>query len=203
MLGYLRIVAHSLCAMPLLWLVYLLITGDESQLGADPIKEIQHVLGFTAMSILLILFLLGIVFHLLKQPHLQILRRALGLWAWSYVILHIAAYFFLELGRDLDLFLQEITHRHYLIMGILSFFILTAMAISSLPALKQRMGKCWFYVQKLGYYALLFGAIHYYWSVKHVTFASTLYLAVAIFILIWEGFITFFKQKGKKTPSST
>ncbi|HDR1020875.1 TPA: sulfoxide reductase heme-binding subunit YedZ, partial [Pasteurella multocida] len=67
MLKTLRVVTHSLSALPALWLAYVLLSGDETQLGADPIKEIQHFLGFTAITILLIIFVLGIVFNLLKQ----------------------------------------------------------------------------------------------------------------------------------------
>lgn len=195
MLKTLRVVAHSLSALPALWLAYVLLSGDETQLGADPIKEIQHFLGFTAITILLIIFVLGIVFNLLKQFQLQILRRALGLWVWFYAILHIASYFLLELGGDIRLFLQELISRHYLIIGLGSFLILTLMSVSSLPAVKNVMGKSWRYVHKLGYVALLFGAIHYYWSVKNLTLASIVYLSLTAIIILWELYFSFCHKK--------
>ncbi|SUC09939.1 sulfoxide reductase heme-binding subunit YedZ [Pasteurella canis] len=191
MLKLLRIVIHLSCAIPFIWLHIILFTGNESQLGADPVKEMQHFLGFTAMTILLLLFVLGIVFRLLKQPQLQVLRRTLGLWAWFYVILHIYAYFSLELGNDVHLFLQELISRGYLIVGGFSFLILTLMSVSSLSYLKNKMGKWWFYLHKLGYYALLLGAIHYYWSVKNLTFSSMLYLILSILIVFWELYVLF------------
>ncbi|EEX49914.1 protein-methionine-sulfoxide reductase heme-binding subunit MsrQ [Pasteurella dagmatis] len=197
MLKMLRVVAHSLSALPALWLACVLLTGDETQLGADPIKEIQHFLGFTAITILLIVFVLGIIFNLLKQFQLQILRRALGLWGWFYAILHIASYFLLELGGDLSLFLQELVSRQYLIIGLGSFLILTLMSVSSLPAVKNVMGKSWRYVHKLGYFALLFGAIHYYWSVKNITLASIVYLSLTAIIVIWELYFSFIHKKPR------
>lgn len=42
MLSLFRIVIHAGCLSPLAWLAWVLFSGDESQLGADPIKEIQH-----------------------------------------------------------------------------------------------------------------------------------------------------------------
>ncbi|MGC7589885.1 protein-methionine-sulfoxide reductase heme-binding subunit MsrQ [Bisgaard Taxon 46] len=197
MLKTLRVVAHSLSALPALWLAYVLLSGDETRLGADPIKEIQHFLGFTAITILLVVFVLGIVFNLLKQFQLQILRRALGLWVWFYAILHIASYFLLELGGDISLFLQEIILRHYLIVGLCAFLILTLMSVSSLPAVKNAMGKSWGYVHKLGYFALLFGAIHYYWSVKNITLASIVYLSLTVIIVLWELYFSFIHKKPR------
>lgn len=197
MLKTLRVVAHGLSALPALWLAYVLLSGDETRLGADPIKEIQHFLGFTAITILLVVFVLGIVFNLLKQFQLQILRRALGLWVWFYAILHIASYFLLELGGDISLFLQEIILRHYLVIGLCAFLILTLMSVSSLPAVKNAMGKSWGYVHKLGYFALLFGAIHYYWSVKNITLASIVYLSLTVIIVLWELYFSFIHKKPR------
>ena len=63
MLLFIRLLIHVLCVLPLLWLCLVLYSGDES-LGADPIKEIQHFLGFTAISILIALFVLRTIIYL-------------------------------------------------------------------------------------------------------------------------------------------
>lgn len=186
MLNIYRLFIHSLCAAPLIWLAWVLSSGDASQLGADPIKELIHFLGFSAISILITMFILGIVLFLLKQPQLQILRRPLGLWSWIYVSLHICTYLVLELGLEFSLFFNELLQRNYLIIGVFSFFILSLMALSSLPKLKQIMGKYWHYLHKFGYLALLLGAIHYYWAVKNITLGSVLYLSLSIFVMVWE-----------------
>ncbi|MFK3558853.1 protein-methionine-sulfoxide reductase heme-binding subunit MsrQ [Pasteurella multocida] len=203
MLSLFRIIIHVCCLGPLAWLAWVLLSGDESQLGADPIKEIQHFLGFSALTILLVMFVLGKVFYLLKQPQLQVLRRALGLWAWFYVVLHVYAYLALELGYDFSLFVQELLNRGYLIIGAIAFLILTLMALSSWSYLKLKMGKWWFYLHQLGYYALLLGAIHYVWSVKNVTFSSMLYLILSIMILCDALYGLFIKRKGRSTSAHT
>lgn len=186
MLKGLRALIHLGCMIPGFWLLYVVTSGDSSALGADPIKEIQHFLGFTAISILLIVFVLGIALFLLKRPQFQILRRPLGIWAWVYATLHIFSYFLLELGGEVRLFLHELVTRQYLIVGFLSFVILFLMTMSSLPFVKQRMGKYWRYLHKLGYLALLLGSVHYYLSLKNIDFSSILYIAIALFIVGWE-----------------
>ncbi|MGC6406558.1 protein-methionine-sulfoxide reductase heme-binding subunit MsrQ [Bisgaard Taxon 45] len=197
MLSLLRILIHVGCFSPFVWLAVVVLSGDETQLGADPIKEIQHFLGFTAITILLLMFILGRVFRLINQPQLQVLRRALGLWAWGYAVLHVCAYFALELGYDLSLFTQELLNRSYLIMGVIALLILNLMAISSLPYLKRKMGKWWFYLHQLGYYALLLGAIHYVWSVKNVTFSSILYLLLSVMIVCGALYELLRKRHGR------
>lgn len=196
MLSIYRLFIHSFCAMPLIWLAWMLNTGDVSQLGADPIKEMIHFFGFSAISILIVMFILGIALFLLKQPQLQILRRPLGLWSWIYVSLHICTYLALELGLSFSLFLNELLQRSYLIIGAFAFLILSLMALSSLPKLKQIMGKYWHYLHKFGYLSLFLGAIHYYWAVKNITLGSVAYLLLAILIVAWE-ITRLFKQRKK------
>lgn len=186
MLVLCRAIIHSLCALPFAWLVWELAVGEANQLGADPVKEMIHFLGFSAVSILLSLFVLGILFFVLKRPHLQILRRPLGIWAWFYVLLHIMAYLLLELGLDLSLFLRELSLRGYLLLGLVAFGILTLMALSSLPKAKQIMGRYWHYLHKFGYLALLLAAVHYYWAVKSLNLSVVLYLFFSVLIVVWE-----------------
>ncbi|QIW16003.1 sulfoxide reductase heme-binding subunit YedZ [Pasteurellaceae bacterium RH1A] len=186
MLAFLRTLVHTGCLMPLLWLASRIYLEDYSQLGADPIKGIQHFLGFTALTILLVMFLLGIVLFLLKKNQYQILRRALGLWAWFYALLHVASYFVLELGSDLPLFIGEIFSRNYLIIGLIAFAILCLMAASSLPWVKKAMGRGWFYLHKLGYLCLLLGGVHYYLSLKNTELMALVYLGLTGLVVAWE-----------------
>lgn len=51
MLTWLRILIHLGCLLPLVWVAQLLYTGNETILGADPIKELEHFLGYGAIVI--------------------------------------------------------------------------------------------------------------------------------------------------------
>lgn len=186
MLTKLRIFTHFSCFLPFIWLSYVLLKGDETALGADPIKEIEHFLGYTAIIIFCIMFILGIFLQILNKNQYQILRRPLGLWAFTWAILHIASYVFLELGLDLTLFLSELINRPYLILGAIAFLILFLMAITSLPNIKQWLGKRWFTVHQFAYIALICAFIHYYWSVKGLTLPPIIIGITVAIIIFWK-----------------
>lgn len=178
MLNRWRIVLHSICLAPLLWLASVLFSGDESALGADPIKELIHFLGDTAIVIFCLMYLLGIVLQRLRLPEYQILRRTLGLWACAYALLHMVAFLGLELAWEIPLFLQEVVRRPYLVVGAFALALLMLLAISSLPSLKRRLGKGWFSLQQWGYVALVAGGVHYYWSLKSLSIQPLLVFAL-------------------------
>lgn len=186
MLTSLRIIIHLGCFAPLIWLAFVIFTGDETALGADPIKEIEHFLGYTAILIFCAMFLLGIVLQLLKKNQYQILRRPLGLWAFAWALLHVVSYLFLELGLDFSLFVNEIIVRPYLILGGIAFLILFVMAVTSLPQIKQWLGKRWFQVHQLAYVAIICAAIHYYWSSKSITLAPIIVGILVVGIVAWR-----------------
>ncbi|QGM79914.1 protein-methionine-sulfoxide reductase heme-binding subunit MsrQ [Otariodibacter oris] len=186
MLTKLRILIHLGCLLPLIWLASVLWIGDETTFGADPIKEIEHFLGYTAIIIFCIMFLLGIVLQIIQKNQYQILRRPLGLWAFAWAVLHVASYLFLELGLDLSLFFSEITTRPYLILGAIAFIILLIMSVTSLPYIKKSLGQYWFKVHQLAYVAIIVAGIHYYLSVKGVTLAPILIGITITFIVLWK-----------------
>lgn len=193
MLLFIRLLIHVLCVLPLLWLCLVLYSGDES-LGADPIKEIQHFLGFTAISILIALFVLRTIFDLCKQPSLSILHRPLGKWAIFYTLLHVLSYFLLELGGDIPLFLSEISQRIYLILGLLSLSILCAVPISLIPFIRRYLGKNWLTLHKLTYIALIFAVIHYFLATKSIELMAVIYVILLVLLL---GIIMFKKYRHK------
>ncbi|WP_301098785.1 protein-methionine-sulfoxide reductase heme-binding subunit MsrQ [Otariodibacter sp.] len=188
MLTKLRIFIHLGCILPLIWLISVLWIGDETTFGADPIKEIEHFLGYTAIIIFCIMFLLGIILQILKKNQYQILRRPLGLWAFAWAVLHVASYLFLELGLDISLFFSEVISRPYLILGTIAFAILFIMSVTSLPYIKKLLAQYWFKVHQLAYIAIGAAGIHYYLSVKGVTLAPILIGITIAFIVLWKYF---------------
>ncbi|MDG2915998.1 sulfoxide reductase heme-binding subunit YedZ [Bisgaard Taxon 10/6] len=183
MLFFVRSLIHLICLSPALWLSFVLYRGGES-LGADPVKEIQHFLGFTAISILLSVFLLRILITLGKQSALSVLHRSLGLWAIFYVLLHLLSYFLLELDADLSLFFHEISRRTYLILGFLSLLILFIVPISLIPFVRRHLGKNWLALHKLVYFSLFFAVIHYLLATKSIEFMAIVYSVLTVVFLI-------------------
>ncbi|MGX3021494.1 protein-methionine-sulfoxide reductase heme-binding subunit MsrQ [Ursidibacter sp. B-7004-1] len=186
MLALYRVIIHLGCFAPFVWLISVLLSGDETALGADPIKEIEHFLGYTAIVIFCMMFLLGIILQLLNKNQYQILRRPLGLWAFFYALLHVASYLVLELNLDFHLFFKELVDRPYLILGGIAFIILLVMTITSLPSIKSALGKKWFTVHQFAYLAIICAGIHYYWSVKSLTLDPIIIGGIICFIVAWR-----------------
>lgn len=185
-MGIWRALLHLGCALPLLWLGSVLVSGDDTALGADPVKELIHFLGDAAILIFCSMFLLGMFLHWRQRYDYQILRRPLGLWAFFYALLHIGTFLWLELALDLNLFWQEVTQRPYLGLGAVAFLMLMMMSITSLPSLKQRLGKRWFKLHQWGYVALVSASVHYYWSVKSLTLTPIAVGLITLWIVVWR-----------------
>ncbi len=94
-----QITAKSLSAscrfLPLLWLFWAINHGG---LSADPVKDIQHFTGRTALKFLLATLLVSPLARYAKQPLLIRTRRLLGLWCFVWATLHLTSYALLELG---------------------------------------------------------------------------------------------------------
>lgn len=196
-----RWLIHISCLSPLLWLIYSLKYGDIDQIfGADPIKELIHFLGLTALYIFSTLFILRIISQLISNSQLRNLHRDLGLWGLFWLILHLASYFIFELALDYRLLLSEVIQRPYLLLGSGAFLIFLSIAISSIPILRRKMAKNWFILHQFSNLAIVLAIIHYYWSTKGLALQPLLFLGLAILILLWKFFakpIRFYKNKTR------
>ncbi len=92
---WLKVCLHLAGLLPFLWLVWAINHGG---LGADPVKDIQHFTGRTALKFLLAALLITPLARYAKQPLLIRTRRLLGLWCFAWATLHLTSYALLELG---------------------------------------------------------------------------------------------------------
>ncbi|MBB0820332.1 hypothetical protein G7N13_10800, partial [Escherichia coli] len=77
---WLKVSLHLAGLLPFLWLVWAINHGG---LGADPVKDIQHFTGRTALKFLLATLLITPLARYAKQPLLIRTRRLLGLWCFA------------------------------------------------------------------------------------------------------------------------
>ena len=73
--------ASRWCA-PLAWLASGALRWFGASLGPDPVKELEHECGKTALNLLLLTLAVTPVRELTSQPQLLRLRRMLGLFAF-------------------------------------------------------------------------------------------------------------------------
>lgn len=170
---WLKVLIYVAALLPFLWLVYAVSQGDFS---ADPAKDIQHYTGRMGLKFLLATLLVTPLARYGRQPLLIRCRRLLGLWCFAWVSLHLLSYSFLELGiANIGLLGSELVSRPYLTLGIVSWLILLALALTSTLYAQRRLQGRWQKLHNLVYLVAILAPIHYIWSVKVISPQPVLY----------------------------
>ena len=184
-------------------LVYFYLLIDSGRLGADPVKEMIHFLGKTGLNYLLITLAITPLSKRFKQPLLGRLKRLLGLYTFTWICLHFAVFLWLELNWEVGLLIDEVIKRPYLTLGMLAWFILLLLSITSLTAIRKKMKQTWFTLHRWVYVAVILGVVHYYWSVKSGLIEPTIYFTLCFILLrersqYFKSVINKFLKKKKK-----
>lgn len=180
----LKVVLHLAGFLPLLWL---LLSIDQGWFSADPAKDIQHFTGRIALKFLLGSLLITPLARYGKQPLLIRVRRLLGLWCFAWATLHLVSYSLLELGiSNLGLLGSELVSRPYLTLGIISWLILLALALTSFQKAQRKLGKRWQLLHNGVYLVAILAPIHYLWSVKVYSPQPWIYALIAAILLAWR-----------------
>ncbi|MFD1804501.1 protein-methionine-sulfoxide reductase heme-binding subunit MsrQ [Mixta tenebrionis] len=181
----LKVLLHLAGSLPLLWLIFAVLQG--SGLSADPAKDIQHFTGRMALKFLLATLLVSPLARYARQPLLIRVRRLLGLWCFAWATLHLTSYALLELGlSDLRLLGSELIARPYLTLGIISWLILLALALTSLQIAQRKLGRRWQLLHNTIYIVAILAPIHYVWSVKTLSPQPLIYALFALILLAWR-----------------
>ncbi|HAU5638269.1 protein-methionine-sulfoxide reductase heme-binding subunit MsrQ [Citrobacter amalonaticus] len=178
---WLKVALHLAGLLPFLWLFWAINNGG---LSADPVKDIQHFTGRTALKFLLAALLVTPLARYAKQPLLIRTRRLLGLWCFAWATLHLTSYALLELGiHNLGLLGRELITRPYLTLGIISWLILLALTLTSTQAAQRKLGKRWQLLHNFVYLVAILAPIHYLWSVKILSPQPIIYALLALLLL--------------------
>lgn len=171
---------YMLYLLPVPWLLYQAQTGG---LGPEPIKPLEHELGKIALQLLII----GLCITPLRQHfgiNLLRFRRAIGLLAFIYVVLHLAVWVFLDMSLLWNQMWADIWKRPYITIGMAGFLVLVPLALTSNNLSLRKLGAAtWRKLHKLTYIAVLLGGLHYIWLVKGIQLEPFLYMAVILALL--------------------
>lgn len=181
---WLKVALHLAGLLPFIWLFW---AASQGVFSADPAKDIQHFTGRMALKFLLATLLVSPLARYAKQPLLIRTRRLLGLWCFAWATLHLTSYTLLELGiNNLSLLGSELISRPYLTLGIISWFILLALALTSTHFAQRKLGRRWQLLHNFVYLVAILTPIHYLWSVKILSPQPILYGLVAVALLAWR-----------------
>lgn len=170
---------YLLGAVPPVWLLYLALTGG---LGVEPIEALEHKLGELALQLLIA----GLCITPLRRfagVSLLKFRRALGLVAFAYVLLHLLVWLLLDVQIPAQIW-ADIVKRPYITVGMAAFLLLIPLAMTSNAFSLRRLGaKRWRQLHRLTYAAVLLGALHFVMLAKGFQIEPLLYLAAVAGLL--------------------
>lgn len=158
----------------------------QNNLGANPILEITHRTGKTALILLLLSLAVSPIRQVFKWPQIHKVRRPLGLYAFGYAAIHFSIFIFLDYGFQWGAILREILNRKFILIGFSAGLILLTLAVTSLKILLKKLGKRWKQLHRLVYVAGGLGALHFIMAVKPGVLRPWPYAGVMLFLLLFR-----------------
>lgn len=172
-------VIYMLGALPAPWLFYQGLSGN---LGADPIKALEHEYGKLALQLLVV----GLAITPLRtyaRINLLKFRRAIGLLCFFYVTCHLLVWLVLDVQLPGQI-LADIIKRPYITIGMAGFLLLLPLALTSNTRSIRRLGRNWGRLHKATYLIAILGAVHFILLVKGIQLEPLIYLFVIIGLLL-------------------
>jgi sulfoxide reductase heme-binding subunit YedZ len=172
--------------------------------GVDVSKALLHETGEDALGILLATLAITPIRRLFKVNGIQKVRRMVGVWSFFYAFVHVTLYVGLDqacfdwASCDGRLILDDILKRKFIFMGLISFSIMTLLAITSTSGWVRRLKKKWQTLHRLVYVAGIAGVIHFIW-IQKADYSEPLMWAgwLAVFLLI-RVYLSFQKRQQRR-----
>jgi sulfoxide reductase heme-binding subunit YedZ len=168
------------CVAPILWIYQAWIFA----LGPDPGKVLVNRLGLGTLILLLITLAMTPLQRMSGWPGWIAVRRQLGLWCFAYIVMHMTGYAFFILGLDWGQLGVELVKRPYIIVGVMAFLCLLALAVTSNRYSQRRLGARWKKLHRLTYVILGLGLLHFLWIVRADLKEWSLYAGVGALLIL-------------------
>ena len=171
---------YAIGAVPPVWLYYQGLTGG---LGPDPVKGIERQMGLLALQVMVAVLAITPIRTYLGVNLIRY-RRALGLVAFFYVLVHFLTWVVLDMGLLWSQMIGDIVKRPYVTIGMIGLAALIPLAVTSNNWSIRRMGPvAWKRLHRLTYVAAVAGAVHYIWLVKAWPLEPFLYAGAILALL--------------------
>ena len=182
-------VVYALGVLPSIWLFYLAFNGG---LGIDPVKALEHRLGELALQLLIA----GLAVTPMRRflgVNLLKFRRAIGLLAFYYIVLHFSVWLILDV-QILGQVWADILKRPYITIGMAAFILLIPLAVTSNQWSIRKMGRGWRRLHQLVYLAAILGGLHFVLLSKGFQIEPLLYLTTVLLLLSLRLRVGWFRQ---------
>jgi sulfoxide reductase heme-binding subunit YedZ len=166
---------------PTVWLVW---RGLTDRLGANPIEQVQHRLGDTALITLLVALSITPIRRLTGWNGIAPLRRPVGLFTFFYLSLHFIWWAVVDQTLSWEFIAVDLLKRPYIMVGAGAWLLMVPLAITSTRGWIRRLGKNWQRLHRLVYLSAGLGVLHFYWQVKADTYWPIVAASVLAVLLV-------------------
>jgi len=175
------------CLVPLAWAVGgVLQLPAVPSLGADPVRRVLGIFGHSALNLLLLTLTVSPARQLTGNAHLLRLRRMLGVFAFTYALLHFATYVGPFQSFSWNAIVKDLVKRPYITLGFTALVLLVPLAVTSTNAMMRRLKRRWQSLHRLIYPIAILGVWHYWWQVKKDIREPLIYVVLLAVLLGWR-----------------
>ena len=174
------------CLVPLAWVVGGVLGLPLPSLGADPVRKVLGILAHSALNLLLITLSVTPLRQLTGNAQLLKVRRMLGLFTFSYALLHFLTYIGPFQGFSWAAIAKDLVKRPYIMIGFAALVLLVPLAITSTHAMMRRLKRSWQSLHRLIYLIAILGVWHYWWQVKKDIREPLIYAVLLSLLLGWR-----------------
>jgi sulfoxide reductase heme-binding subunit YedZ len=166
-------------------LLVMVIEAVQGTMGANPIAEVENVLGLAALVLLVASLACTPARRLFGWTWPARIRRLLGLFAFFYVSLHFLVYLLVDQSLDGGRIVDDIIKRPFITVGFAALVLLLPLALTSTTASIRRLGfRRWTLLHQLAYLAGVLAVIHFIWRVKIDVSQPLVYAGVLTALLL-------------------
>lgn len=163
------------------------VRGD---LTANPIEYITHTTGDWAIRFLIVTLAVTPIRRLTGWNPVIKLRRMLGLFAFFYATLHFLTWFVLDWFFDFRQMAADVAMRPFITLGMATFLMLLALAVTSTQGSIRRLGRKWTQLHRLIYLAAVTALLHFWLARKTVVPQFQVLLVAAVLLLGFRAWWT-------------
>ena len=171
-----RILIYLIAFLPIVYLLISLFIIDDVN---DPIKYIYTITGASATVILF----LSITISLIKEKiNLMKYRKEIGLLGFFYAFLHLLNFVVFDASFDMEFIIKETLDKPFIYLGMIAFFIVLFMAITSTKTLFRKYNK----YHKLVYLSLILITIHWIMAQKSLNIMQFIYIGIILLLAYYK-----------------
>ncbi len=199
MLRFYKVSVFILSLIPMSLLLYNFYIDE---LGANPFEALTRQSGEWTLRFLFITLSLTPLKKLLNKSWPLKFRRMLGLYTFFYASVHLLTYIWFDQFFDWSEIWVDIIKRPFITIGVLSWFILLPLALTSTKGMKKRVGRYWKKLHQAVYLVGTLVLLHYFMLVKADYWWPVLYSLIFVALMAFRfelaqrriGGLFFFKR---------